>query len=54
MRALEIREKILGADHFDVGRSFSSLARLSVLKGDIEQAVSFQTRGNRINENILR
>ncbi|HMJ08112.1 MAG TPA: CHAT domain-containing tetratricopeptide repeat protein [Pyrinomonadaceae bacterium] len=49
-RSLEIRENIFGPYHPGVGAACDALARLYILKGDIPNAIKYQTRANAINE----
>src|SRR5262249_40764816 len=52
-RALEIREKALGPKHPDVANTLNSLATLYTAKGDLVQAVTFQSRAGEVREHNL-
>jgi CHAT domain-containing protein/Tfp pilus assembly protein PilF len=52
-RALDIREKALGKDHPDTAVSLDSLASLYMAKGDLVQAIKFQSLANVASERNL-
>jgi CHAT domain-containing protein len=52
-RALDIREKALGKDHPSTIASLDNLAILYTAKGDLVQAVKFQSRANAASERNL-
>ena len=52
-RALAVRKKALGPEHPAVYESLNDLARLYAVKGDISQAVTFQSQANAIGERNL-
>ena len=52
-RALAIREKALGPEHPYVAHSLTDRARLSEAKGDLPQAIAFQSRASDISERNL-
>jgi class 3 adenylate cyclase/tetratricopeptide (TPR) repeat protein len=52
-RALAIRERALGPDHPDVGRSLSSLGNVYVLQGRYDEGVHVLTRALAIREKSL-
>ncbi|HEY6403685.1 MAG TPA: CHAT domain-containing tetratricopeptide repeat protein, partial [Blastocatellia bacterium] len=52
-RSLEIREKALGKDHPDIANSLNGLSALYMAKGDLVQAVKFQSLSNAASERNL-
>lgn len=53
LNALEIREKKLPKDHYDLGRSYNNLGNAYLLEGDSEQALSYYLRAVGILEKSL-
>jgi tetratricopeptide (TPR) repeat protein len=53
LRALGIREKVLGSDHPDVAESLNNLASLSRALNNVDNAIAYQRRGNEVRERIL-